>query len=62
MANSELRLQIEHLETNQAFHRGVRRFWALLYYTFEKTLITKAFFAKNYVLLRQARMVDNKGV
>jgi hypothetical protein len=52
-ADKELRLLIDHLESNQKFHNAVRRLWALFYYTLEKTFLTKILISSNYTLVRQ---------
>lgn len=59
-ADNELKLKIVHLESDPDLQRAVRRFWALMYYLFEKTMITKCFFSDNYVLMRQVQNAEKK--
>ena len=54
VANQELQLVIDHLEDQAGLQRAVRRFWALLYYLFDKTYIGKLFISQQYALFRVA--------
>lgn len=53
IADQELRIQIDHLENNPDLNRAVRRFWALVYYCFDRSNITKIFLSEKYTLIRQ---------
>jgi hypothetical protein len=53
IADKELRLVIDHLESDQNFHKAIRRIWALFYYTLERTFLTKVLISSNYTLVRQ---------
>lgn len=54
VVEQDLRIQISHPEDEPAFERSIRRFWGLLYYTFERTNITKLYLAENYILMKQS--------
>ena len=50
---NECRLLITHSETNPDLDRAMRRMWALFYWIFENTKITKLFVSENYCIIRQ---------
>lgn len=52
MAHEQCRLKIEHTENIDGLNRAIRRFWALIYWIFEKSLVRKIFISKNYSLFR----------
>lgn len=47
----ELRLKIDHPEDVEGFERALRRLWALVYYTFERTNTVKLFMSSKYFLV-----------
>lgn len=49
---SECHLKIEHFESIQGLERACRRFWALMYWIFENTSMTKLFISENYCIIR----------
>jgi hypothetical protein len=57
VADAELRIQIDKVETDPAFERALRRFWALLYWTFDKGTVSKMFLSQNYVVVRNVQIV-----
>jgi hypothetical protein len=54
VANAELRLHIERPESVPGLERAIRRFWALLYYTFDKSALCKLFLSQSYCVTRAA--------
>lgn len=50
---NECKLLITHSETNKDLDRSMRRMWALFYWIFENTKITKFFISENYCIIRQ---------
>ncbi len=58
MAHSECRLEILHPEDITNLHRAIRRFWALMYWAFEKTNVYKAFISDNYGLFRTETVLN----
>lgn len=57
-ANSELKLQIDPIESELGLESAIRRLWALFYYTLDKSPITKMFLSNNYVLIRQTQIKE----
>lgn len=51
-ANTELKLHIEFPDNVPGLSRALRRFWALVYYAFDKSTISKIFFSQNYSIFR----------
>ena len=49
------KLKITHSEDIQGLDRVLRRMWALVYWMFENTLITKIFISENYALFRNGK-------
>lgn len=45
---SQLRLKIQHPEDTPGLQRALRRLWALLYYSFERTPLVKILISENY--------------
>lgn len=56
------KLKITHTESIKGLERAVRRFWALNYWVFENTPISKLFISDNYCIIRNDRSLMNKGV
>lgn len=52
VANAELKLKILHPESVDGVHRAVRRLWALLYWTFDNSLVAKLFISRDFALFR----------
>lgn len=52
VAEDELRIKINHTETNEALEKALRRFWALLYWTFENSEMVKVFLSQKFLLVR----------
>lgn len=52
MAHSECRLKIIHPEDIPGLLSAIRKFWALAYYSFERTPMVKAYISGNYSILR----------
>lgn len=52
VAWSELRIKIGQPESVAGFHRALRRLWALVYWTFENTVVVKMLLSQNYALFR----------
>jgi hypothetical protein len=50
----ELRIKIEHPETNPALHRAIRRLWALLYWSFDTQPLGKIMLTQGYSLFRNS--------
>ena len=51
-AENICRLKIVHPESIPELNSAIRRFWALLYWIFERTMIYKIFISENYSLFR----------
>ncbi len=56
------RLKIIHSENIDGLERTMRRFWALIYWIFENTAISKLFLSENYCIIRKDISLMNKGV
>lgn len=54
---SECRIKITHSESINNLDRAMRRMWALFYWLFESTPITKFFISENYCIIRQKQQV-----
>jgi len=52
IAQNTLRLKIDEPESVTGLEKAVRRFWALLYWLFDRGIICKIFISQNYVLVR----------
>lgn len=52
VAFQEVKLRIGHPETLPDFHRALRRLWALIYWCFESTQMTKLFCSNEFMLFR----------
>lgn len=48
----EIKIKIEHPESVPGLERAIRRLWALLYYFFESSLLSKIFISDNYALFK----------
>lgn len=55
----ECKLKITHAENIEGLDRAMRRMWALLYWIFENTMITKIFVSDNYCIIRQTAPIIN---
>lgn len=65
MAHSMCRLKVTHPENTPNLLSSMRRFWALMYWTFERSSIYKVFISKEYSIFRFERSsqnTENKGV
>lgn len=54
IARTQLKLEINHPESVEGLHRAIRRLWALLYWTFDNSLVAKLFLSQHYSLFRTA--------
>lgn len=55
------KLKITHSESIEGLDRAMRRMWALFYWVFENTPITKAFISENYYIMRATNQnIDKK--
>ena len=52
VAWAELKLKIEHPESVPDFSRAIRRFWALMYWLFESSQLTKMFVSQQFMLFK----------
>lgn len=52
VADSKVRLAIHHLETVEGLERAVRRFWALVYFAFDRLPVSKLFLSQQYSVYR----------
>lgn len=57
---SVCKLKITHPETIPGLDVAIRKFWALVYWVFENTKISKIFLAENYAIFRQERVSLNQ--
>lgn len=57
VAWNELRIRIDHPETQPQLHKALRRTWALLYWAFDNTTVFKVFLSQGYSLFRNQRPV-----
>lgn len=48
----ECKIKIRHTEEIEGLERAMRRFWALIYWIFENTPMTKLFISMNYCIIR----------
>jgi hypothetical protein len=55
---SELRILIDHPESVPGLQRAMRRLWALLYYTFDKSPVVKAMLSQKYAFFRSEVMLQ----
>ncbi len=55
--SEELKLKIHEIESVPGLQRAIRRFWALIYYTFDKSMIVKMFLSQKYSLIRSANQI-----
>lgn len=51
-AQNEVGLEIDFIEKMAGLERALRRFWALLYYVFDRTSSQKIFLSQNYIVIR----------
>ena len=56
---NECKLKITHAEDIDGLERAMRRMWALLYWIFENSMITKMFVSNNYCIIRQTAPIIN---
>jgi len=56
---TDCKLKIEHFESTRGLERAVRRFWALLNWTFENTSIAKVYLSDEYSILRNDPTIQN---
>ena len=56
---NECKLKITHAENIEGLDRAMRRMWALLFWIFENTMITKMFVSDNYCIIRQTAPIIN---
>lgn len=56
---NECKLKITHAEDIEGLERAMRRMWALFYWIFENTMITKMFVSDNYCIIRQTAPIIN---
>ncbi|HNP24426.1 MAG TPA: hypothetical protein PKM63_21105 [Panacibacter sp.] len=54
------KLKITHSESIVGLNKAMRRMWALFYWVFENTPITKAFISENYCIMRAANQNNDK--
>lgn len=59
LAFKQCGLKITYPENTPELLRAIRRFWALIYWIFEKTSISKIFVSENYSIVRQDVIVPN---
>jgi hypothetical protein len=52
VAQSVLKLRIDHPESIPQFERALRRLWALLHWLFEHTIAAKVVLSQHYALFR----------
>ncbi len=57
VAQNQLRIKIDEIETVPGLESAVRRLWALLYWLFDRGVICKLFISKNHVLVRHVTKV-----
>lgn len=50
--DEQVRILIDKIETVKGLERAVRRFWALIYYVFDRSNAAKVFLSQNYCLIR----------
>lgn len=60
IANKDLQIQIKNLESVEGLEKATHRLWALFYYLFERTFISKMFISQNYSLIRIQNKEDGK--
>lgn len=51
-ASSSCKIKIEHAELTPGLDKGLRRFWALMYFFCERTVMLKVFISSEYSLFR----------
>jgi len=49
---NECKIKIKHTEEIEGLDRAIRRFWALMYWTFENSPMAKIFVSDNYCIIR----------
>ncbi|MDP2167305.1 MAG: hypothetical protein Q8J64_03110 [Thermodesulfovibrionales bacterium] len=60
IAQNPLRLKINEIESVSDLEKAVRRLWALLYWLFDRGIISKIFISQNYALAR-SNVIIQKG-
>jgi hypothetical protein len=56
----ECKIRIKHTESIEGLDRVIRRFWALLYWTFENTSMAKVFISEKYCIIRNDPSLMNR--
>jgi len=55
VAWDEVKLKISHPELTPQLNEAVRRLWAIMYFTFQSSPVSKMFVSESYALLRQVQ-------
>ena len=55
VAWSECKIKVTHTESIENLDRAIRRFWALMYWTFENAAVYKVFISEGYSMFRNDR-------
>lgn len=55
----ECKIKIKHVEEIEGLDKAIRRFWALMYWTFENTAMAKVFISENYAIIRSDPNLTN---